>query len=81
VGRDSHVRVSGYEDGQLVDVGDRETKEAGFGSGLSHCGCACARYDAGLLSGWQDYGAVWDTLFLAAAAFKRAGRGTSCPLK
>ncbi|MCK9418670.1 MAG: hypothetical protein M0R70_04735 [Nitrospirae bacterium] len=27
-----------------------------------------------LLSGWQDYGGrLWDTLFLAAAAFKLAG--------
>ena len=27
-----------------------------------------------LLSGWQDYsGRLWDRLFLAAAAFKRAG--------
>ncbi len=27
-----------------------------------------------LLSGWQDYsGRLWDTLFLAATVFKRAG--------
>lgn len=38
---------------------------------------ATARQVPEFLSGWQDYGGrLWDTLFLAAAAFKRAGDKT-----
>ena len=37
---------------------------------------------AELLSGWQDYaGRLWDTLFLAAAAFKRAGEKHLVPFE
>ncbi len=35
-----------------------------------------------LLSGWQDYaGRLWDTLFLAAAAFKRSGEKHLVPFE
>jgi hypothetical protein len=63
----------------LVDVSETpEAKEAGFR--IPVCitvGVHALVQVPELLSGWQDYsGRLWDTLFLATAAFKRHGRST-----
>jgi len=55
----------------LVEAGGLEFFLKGGGS----CG-------AGRRGGWQDYsGRLWDTLFLAASAFKRAGEKTLVPFE
>ncbi len=61
---------------QMIDVSDTpEAKDAGFKVPVCITVGAHALIQVPeLLSGWQDYsGRLWDTLFLAAAAFKLAG--------
>ena len=72
----TYTREQAIEDGQLLNVSDtHEAKEAGFRVPV----CITVGVHALVqvpesLNGWQDYsGRLWDTLFLAAAAFKRAG--------
>ncbi|MDA8422338.1 MAG: hypothetical protein M0Z89_03290 [Nitrospiraceae bacterium] len=69
-----YTREQAIADGQLVDVSETpEAKEAGF-----HALVQAPE----LLSGWQDYnGCLWDTLFLAAVALKRAGEKHLVPFE
>ena len=79
-----YTREQAIEDGQLVDVSETpEAKEAGFRVPVClTVGVHALVQVPELLSGWQDYsGRLWDTLFLAAAAFKRAGEKHLVPFE
>ncbi len=72
----TYPREQAIADGQLVDVSKTpKAKEAGFRVPVCiTVGVHTLVQVPELLSGWQDYsGRLWDTLFLAAAAFKLAG--------
>lgn len=80
----TYTREQAIADGQLIDVSESpEAIEAGFKVPV----CLTVGVHAfvqvpELLSGWQDYsGRLWDTLFLAAAAFKRAGEKGLVPFE
>jgi len=77
-----YSREEAIADGQLIDVSDTpEAKEAGFRVPVClTLGVHALVQVPETLYGWQDYsGRLWDTLFLAAAAFKRAGDKTLVP--
>lgn len=78
----TYTREEAIEDGQLIDVSEtHEAREAGFKVPVCiTVGVHALVQVPELLSGWQDYsGRLWDTLFLAIAAFKRAGDKTLVP--
>jgi len=71
----TYTREQAIADGQLIDVSETpEAKEAGFK--IPVCitvGVHALVQVPEVLSDWQDYsGRLWDTLFLAASAFKRS---------
>ena len=79
-----YTREQAIADGQLVDVSETaEAKGAGFR--IPVCltvGVHALVQVPEFLSGWQDYsGRLWDTLFLAAAAFKWAGKKHLVPFE
>jgi len=80
----TYTREQAIEDGQLLDVSETpEAKEAGFRVPVClTVGVHALLQVPELLSGWQDYGGrLWDTLFLAAAAFKREGEKSLVPFE
>jgi len=80
----TYTREQAIADGQLIDVSDTpEAREAGYKVPVClTVGVHALEQVPETLSGWQDYsGRLWDTLFLAAAAFKRAEDKTLVPFE
>ena len=80
----TYTREEAIADGQLIDVSESpEAKEAGFKVPVClTVGVHALVQVPASLGGEQDYsGRLWDTLFLAAAAFKQAEDKTLVPYK
>jgi len=80
----TYTREQAIEDGQLIDVSDtHEAREAGYKVPVClTVGVHALVQVPASLGGEQDYsGRLWDTLFLAAAAFKQAEDKTLVPYK
>ncbi len=80
----TYSREEAIADGQLIDVSHTpEAKEAGFRIPVCLTAGAHALVQVPeALYGWQDYsGRLWDTLFLAATAFKMAGEKHLVPFE
>lgn len=78
----TYTREQAIADGQLIDVSEtHEAKEAGYKVPVClTVGVHALVQVPEALSGWQDYsGRLWDTLFLAAVAFKQAADKTLVP--
>jgi len=80
----TYTREQAIEEGQLIDVSEtHEAREAGYKVPVClTVGVHALVLVPASLGGEQDYsGRLWDTLFLAAAAFKQAEDKTLVPYK